>query len=259
MVIFDGLGELLDTSRRADVTTRVERFCAEYPQAPVLVTSRAVGYDQARLEDRQFTCYHLEGFKDEQVTDYARKWFAQDPEAGADEADAFLAESESVPDLRSNPLLLSLICILYRGEGPLPRDRAGVYAKCADLLLHKWDERRRIRRDLRTDHLVEPTCAIWPGGCSPAMRPRRPLWNVNLLSKLQRSCTAAVSSLRMTPWSPPASLSSSLEAGCGSSATLVLPQLERSSTHLPIEHSSNTSRRRTLLTTASRQSGWRGH
>jgi hypothetical protein len=30
VVVFDGLDELLDTSRRADVTTRVERFCAEY-------------------------------------------------------------------------------------------------------------------------------------------------------------------------------------------------------------------------------------
>jgi hypothetical protein len=42
VVIFDGLDELLDTSRRADVTARVERFCAEYPLAPVLVTSRLV-------------------------------------------------------------------------------------------------------------------------------------------------------------------------------------------------------------------------
>jgi predicted NACHT family NTPase len=32
-VIFDGLDELLDTSRRADVATRVEQFCIEYPLA----------------------------------------------------------------------------------------------------------------------------------------------------------------------------------------------------------------------------------
>jgi NACHT domain len=157
LVIFDGLDELLDTSRRADVATRVERFCAEYPQAPVLVTSRAVGYDQARLDDRQFTCYRLGGFEDEQVAEYARKWFAQDPEARSGEAEAFLAESDSVPDLRANPLLLSLMCILYRGEGSLPRDRAGLYGKCAELLLRKWDERRRIRHELRASHLVEPT------------------------------------------------------------------------------------------------------
>jgi hypothetical protein len=157
LVIFDGLDELLDTSRRADVTSRVERFCAEYPQAPMLVTSRAVGYDQARLDDRQFTCYRLGGFGEAQVTEYARKWFTQDPEVRSDEAESFLAESESVPDLRTNPLLLSLMCILYRGEGSLPRDRAGVYEQCATLLFRKWDARRRIHQDLRAGNLIEPT------------------------------------------------------------------------------------------------------
>jgi hypothetical protein len=156
LVIFDGLDELLETSRRADVTTRVEHFCTEYPLAPVLVTSRVVGYDQARLNDHEFTCYRLGVFGDEQVAEYARKWFAQDPGASADEAQAFLAESENIPDLRSNPLLLSLMCILYRGEGSLPRDRAGVYAQCANLLFHRWDARRHIHQELRAGHLLEP-------------------------------------------------------------------------------------------------------
>ena len=141
VVIFDGLDELLDTARRADVTTRVERFCAEYPLTPVLVTSRVVGYDQARLDDHLFTCYRLGGFGDDQVAEFARKWFAQDTDAHAGDAEAFLAESESVRDLRSNPLLLSLMCILYRGEGSLPRDRAGVYEQCANLLFRRWDAR----------------------------------------------------------------------------------------------------------------------
>lgn len=155
VVIFDGLDELLDTSRRADVTTRVERFCAEYPQTLVLVTSRAVGYDQAKLDDRQFTSFHLGSFGEDQVAEYARKWFAQDPDARAGDAEAFLTESASVSDLRSNPLLLSLMCILYRGEGSLPRDRAGIYEQCTNLLLRRWDAWRRIHNELRAGHLVE--------------------------------------------------------------------------------------------------------
>ena len=160
VVIFDGLDELLDTSRRADVTTRVERFCAEYPLAPVLVTSRLVGYDQARLDDSQFTCYRLGKLAGEQVGEFARKWFAQDKEIGQDAAgewaDAFLAESASASDLRTNPLMLSLLCILYRGEGSLPRDRAEVYEQCAMLMFRRWDARRRIHQDLRAGHLLEP-------------------------------------------------------------------------------------------------------
>ena len=160
LVIFDGLDELLDTSRRADVTTRVERFCAEYPLAPVLVTSRLVGYDEARLDDRQFVRYRLDGFGESQVDEYARKWFAQEEDITADQAQrwahAFLDESASVPDLRANPLLLSLMCILYRGEGSLPRNRDEVYEQCATLLFRKWDARRRIHSELRAGHLLAP-------------------------------------------------------------------------------------------------------
>jgi hypothetical protein len=161
IVIFDGLDELLDTSRRRDVSDRVEQFCLAYPLTPVLVTSRLVGYDQARLDDSQFTCYRLGGFGDAEVAEYARKWFAtQDdttPAQVAVQADAFLAESANAKDLRANPLLLSLMCILYRGAGSLPGDRAGIYARCAELLLRKWDEQRDLYRKLRFDHLVEPT------------------------------------------------------------------------------------------------------
>jgi hypothetical protein len=156
VVIFDGLDELVDASRRADVATLVERFCAEYPLAPVLVTSRVVGYDQARLDDRQFTCYRLGGFGDSEIAEYAQKWFAQDADSRASDAETFLEESAGVHDLRSNPLLLSLMCILYRGAGSLPRDRAGVYGQCADLLFRRWDARRRIHQELRAGHLIEP-------------------------------------------------------------------------------------------------------
>jgi NACHT domain len=157
VVLFDGLDELLDTSRRVDIAARVERFCTEYPLAPVLVTSRVVGYDQAHLDESQFTSYRLGGFRDKDVADYVRKWFALDDGAQPDDAAAFLAESESIPDLRSNPLLLSLMCILYRGEGSLPRNRAEVYEHCSNLLFRRWDARRRIHHELRAGHLLEPT------------------------------------------------------------------------------------------------------
>jgi hypothetical protein len=159
IVIFDGLDELLDTAHRADVAAVVERFCTEYPLVPVLVTSRLVGYDQARLDDRQFGRYRIRGFGEDQVRDYVTKWFAQDLSV-ADEAptwtEAFMTESANVPDLRSSPLMLALMCILYRGEASLPRNRAEVYEQCASLLFRKWDARRRIHRELKAGHLVEP-------------------------------------------------------------------------------------------------------
>ena len=160
VVIFDGLDELLDATRRAEVTAIVERFCTEYPLVPALVTSRLVGYDQACLDDRQFSRYRLGGFTEDQAGEYVRKWFAQEDGVKTGEsmrwADSFMNESSSVPDLRTNPLMLALMCILYRGEGSLPHSRAEVYEQCASLLFRKWDARRRIHLELRAAHHLEP-------------------------------------------------------------------------------------------------------
>ena len=182
LLVFDGLDELTDATRRAEVTAVVERFCAEYPLAHVLVTSRAVGYEQARLDDRQFSCYRIGGFDDERSAEYVRKWFAQEQGSELGEAEihaaAFMDETADVPDLRSNPLMLALMCILYRGEGSLPRNRPDVYHQCASLLFRKWDTRRHIPIQLRAGPLAEPTVrhlAYWlfmRGQIQPAVAER---------------------------------------------------------------------------------------
>jgi hypothetical protein len=168
LAIFDGLDELVDTARRADVTAIIEQFAAEYPLVRILVTSRQVGYDEARLDDQQFVRYRIGGFDEARTASYVAKWFSQEQEvAPADAlrwADAFMAESADVADLRSNPLMLALMCILYRGEGSIPRNRPEVYESCSNLLFRKWDARRRIHVELRARHLVEPALrhlAFW--------------------------------------------------------------------------------------------------
>ena len=138
------------------MTARVERFCTEYPLAPVMVTSRATGCRQAKLDPQTFSTYLLRGFAEARVAEYVRKWFAQDSAARPDDADTFLVESASLSDVRSNPLMLALLCILYRGDGSIPRNRAEVYEQCAHLLLRKWDSRRKIHLKLRAGHLLEP-------------------------------------------------------------------------------------------------------
>jgi hypothetical protein len=147
-VIFDGLDELLETSYRREISDDVESFCNRYPAVPVLVTSRVVGYEQAPLEKSRFGIFRLIGFSEEQVSEYAKKWFCADQDLSRSQslqmAEAFIEESRSVHDLRSNPLMLGLMCNIYRGESFIPRNRPAVYEKCALLLFERWDSRRRI-------------------------------------------------------------------------------------------------------------------
>ncbi len=148
VVVLDGLDELIDTSIRREISGVVELFAEKYPLCGLFVTSRRVGYEQARLDPDTFGVTTMAEFSDEDVSEYVRKWFAcqedyEDEEAST-LADSFTAQSEAVPDLRSNPLMLALMCIIFRGENFIPRSRPIVYEKCANLLFEKWDGHRNI-------------------------------------------------------------------------------------------------------------------
>ncbi len=148
-VIFDGIDEIIDITRRRRFVKVIEAFAARYPLIPMLVTARRVGYGKAPFSSREFSVYELDDFSDDQVAEYANNWF-EATERSVVERDAFLRETENVPDVRTNPLMLSLLCTLYRARGYIPRNRREVYKSCADLLFQRWDAMRQIEQPV--DH-----------------------------------------------------------------------------------------------------------
>ena len=150
LVMFDGLDELLDTSRRLEIRDEIDSFCRRFPRSPVLVTSRRVGYDQAPLDPNTFDVVHLLDFDDTQVAAYAERWFtyqlSAEPTIDREERVAdFLAESAVASDIRRSPLLLALLCSSYRGAGYIPKNLPDVYDSCATLLFSTWDKQRHIQ------------------------------------------------------------------------------------------------------------------
>lgn len=148
LMIFDGLDELLDPHHRREITQDIESFCNLYPEIPVLITSRVVGYEQAPLDPEVFETFLIAPFDENQVKEYINKWFDNkdvsyrgDPEKNKE---AFLKESEIALDLRSNPLMLALMCNLYRGVGFIPKNRPELYKKCSEMLFERWDPNRGI-------------------------------------------------------------------------------------------------------------------
>jgi hypothetical protein len=159
VVILDGLDELLDTSLRRDVVQAVEGFAHRYPSCPLIVSSRRVGYDEAPLDHELFLRLELSEFSQSQVVEYVNKWFALDESVALirreELAEAFARDSTFVADLRTNPLLLSLMCGIYASENYIPRNRPDVYEKCALLLFDRWDKQRGIVAPLSFDAHVQ--------------------------------------------------------------------------------------------------------
>ncbi len=160
LVIFDGLDELLDSSYRQVVSGDVEAFANLYSAAPLLVTSRRIGYEQAPLDPQTFQTYGMAEFDESQVETYARNWFAIDTGLSSGERDAkvagFVRESLIVPDLRANPLMLGLMCNLYGGANYIPANRPDVYEKCAVMLFERWDRSRGISVEMPFESRLRP-------------------------------------------------------------------------------------------------------
>jgi hypothetical protein len=140
-VIFDGLDEIFETNVRTRVVEAIQAFAHRYPNVPILISSRKVGYESTPLDSELFPVAKLLEFSDNQVKEYVQKWFALDQSTLADK---FVEESGLVADLRSNPLMLSLMCGLYCTEGYIPANRPDVYEKCALLLFERWDKQRGV-------------------------------------------------------------------------------------------------------------------
>jgi hypothetical protein len=148
-LLIDGLDELLATQDRLAVVQSIEALARVYPDCLMVATSRVVGYEQAPLTERLFARSELQPLTEEGVRAYATKWYnittqLSDPQLES-MVENFIEDSNSIPDLRENALLLSLLCSLYRHERHLPRNRPLVYKACADLLFDTWDRRRQLR------------------------------------------------------------------------------------------------------------------
>ena len=151
-VYLDGLDEIFDGPTRGSVIEEITAFAARYTQAPVVVTSRIVGYEADRLRNAGFTHATLQDFDDEQVLEFLAKWHAAAEEDAKQRArlqrqlERAFRESRAVRELAGNPLLLTMMAILNRNQD-LPRDRVELYAQASRVLLHEWDASRSLPVD----------------------------------------------------------------------------------------------------------------
>ena len=148
IAIFDGLDELLHIERRRTIARAVESFGRRYPESSVVVTSRVRGYNEVALKSSIYTHIYLEDLDDKSVEEYARKWYDANPRLTQGEKQIivrdFMHDSGTAADLRSNPLLLSLMCNIYKGAGYIPQNRSDLYERCATMLFDEWDQSRGI-------------------------------------------------------------------------------------------------------------------
>jgi len=145
LVLFDGLDEVFERSERTRAIQQFGSF-ARTSGASIVVTSRIVGYDQSDLGLAGFQHYTLLNFTIQEIRQFVPAWYRYYTWEG-DHRDAAgllrrITESPRLLDLAGNPLLLTMMAVIYKHQD-LPEQRWRLYERCTSVLLEDWDLKRK--------------------------------------------------------------------------------------------------------------------
>ncbi|MEE0863459.1 MAG: SMEK domain-containing protein [Lachnospiraceae bacterium] len=146
ILLLDGLDEIGDISTRHEVVANINTFIAQNPHCRVIVTSRKIGYNEARL-DAHFTHLELLPFNGNQIFDFVENWYkaVDDEEFSISKVEKAVEDirlNKSVYELAKTPLLLMIICLIQYQGTSLPENRVELYDIATGTLLENWVKKR---------------------------------------------------------------------------------------------------------------------
>lgn len=136
VLMLDGLDEVANPrALRPQIQLLVRRL----PDGKVVLTCRAGEYREV-IEG--VAVVSLRPLTSEQSSAIEAAWL------GDARAEEFRTTLDSVPyrDVADRPLMLCQLLFLFQRNGHLPKDRASVYRRLTNLLLHDWDAQRGVER-----------------------------------------------------------------------------------------------------------------
>lgn len=152
LIIFDGLDEIFDLSDRLSVKSDIENFSKEFSNVRTITTSRIIGYEESALNEDNTLRLIINSFNNSQIEQYVRNWYqVEEPDqvVRLREINDLLSKKTLIAtELIANPLLLSLIVILYRNNLKVPESKLEIYESCTKTLVDKWDNIKNIEINL---------------------------------------------------------------------------------------------------------------
>ncbi len=169
LLLVDGLDEITEPAARARFSQQLEQIHRVFPDAPIVVTSRIVGYREMGYRIRSgFEHLTVADLSKQDKDDFARRWCAlTEPidrrELAAEELIADIHSRDRIERLTGNPMLLTTMALIKRKIGRLPQRRVDLYEKAVEVLLN-WRSAVDVPLDSREalpqlEYLAHAMCA----------------------------------------------------------------------------------------------------
>ena len=93
-----------------------------------------------------FTDVEIADFNNQQIKTFAQNWFKVKNPSKKNKFIQKLLANKNIKELASNPLLLTLLCLVFENSTDFPSNRSELYKEGVSILLKKWDAQRSIER-----------------------------------------------------------------------------------------------------------------
>jgi len=150
LLLIDGLDEIATQNVRQRFLEALAAFVQNQTFAKVrcLLTTRPHGFRDVSLS-AQFQRTEIQAFTVDEVAEFIRHWYETAYEFDyQDEAHALISAiqaNQRVTEIAQNPLLCTIIAIIYRNNRVLPNRRVELYFKCCEALLDTWERNKLIK------------------------------------------------------------------------------------------------------------------
>ena len=143
IILLDGLDEVRETDA-ARIFQEISNFSAKFYKNHFVISCR-FGTQEYTFE--QFTEVEIADFNNEQIANFVTKWFAAKDSTKSHQFLQKLKANKPILELANNPLLLTMLCLMFEELADFPSNRVELYKEGLDILLKNWDAKRNIERN----------------------------------------------------------------------------------------------------------------
>ena len=143
LFLFDGLDEVQKENFNR-VIRLIKEISHTYSKNRFIITCRLAA---SEYKFENFLEAEVCEFTEEQISMFSRNWFAT--KKSPQKTDKFInriQKDEEISEIATNPLLLTLLCMVFEDSEEFPKNQAELYQEGLDVLLRKWDVSRAIER-----------------------------------------------------------------------------------------------------------------
>lgn len=143
LVLLDGLDEVREEDTKR-ILWQTRNISEQFHTNQFVITCRIAAQ---KYTFEQFTEVEVADFDEEQIAIFAHNWFRLICQVKAERFIEKLQANKRISELATNPLLLTLLCLVFEENEDFPANRSELYKEGLDILLKKWDSKRNIERN----------------------------------------------------------------------------------------------------------------